>query len=292
MLRPALHLGGHAYRRQLALHLPAALVDATLALHPFLGQQAGQLLVVSRLHKTERQVFHLPLDLPDAQPVGQRRKHLKGFLRQRRRARLAGSGKPAQCLQPGRQPQQHHAQIARERQQHLAHPLGLASALLGPDLRLTRRALDLHQLAGVRHQAGVAGTKGLGHHLFGALQIVTRVDQVDGSAQRGTGADAGQDAGHTVGMAQRVFAGVQPLAGEQGFGKTAGAVQCVGARRVGAAVRAGRAGARRAVRSDDSARAVGQQHDGSGTATRQQRIGFHAPGRAGTVSAVTAGYCR
>ena len=54
---------------------------------------AGQVHVGLRLQKAEGEVFHLPLDLPDAQAVGQWRKDLQGHAGQsgrlNRRARQA-----------------------------------------------------------------------------------------------------------------------------------------------------------------------------------------------------------
>jgi hypothetical protein len=101
---------------------------------------ARHAVVVLGLQEAERQVLQLPLDLPDAQPVGQRREDLLRLLRQRRRAGRLGGGIPAQRLQPRGQAQQHHPQVAREGQQHLAHALGLPARCSSPTCASRARA--------------------------------------------------------------------------------------------------------------------------------------------------------
>ena len=98
--------------------------------------------------------------------------------------------------------------------------------LLVLDLRLARRALDLHQLAGVHHQARVAVTEGLGHHLLGPLQVVARIDEVGRGTHRRRRANALQDGRHAIRMRQRILTGVQALAGQQGLGKGPRTLQC------------------------------------------------------------------
>ena len=112
VLGPALHLGADAGSGQLGLQLATRGLDAGLALQALLRQGLGQALVIGRQQEAEGQVLHLPLDLPDAQPVGERCEHLLAFLRQQWRARRPGGGMPAQRLQARGQTQQHHPQIA------------------------------------------------------------------------------------------------------------------------------------------------------------------------------------
>ena len=73
MLGPAADLGVHAAGGQRRLQALDGAGDEGFALDPFLFQQARDLLVAVGLQEAERQVFHFPLDLPDAEPVGQRR---------------------------------------------------------------------------------------------------------------------------------------------------------------------------------------------------------------------------
>jgi hypothetical protein len=151
---------------QVAAHLEAGL-HAGLALHALLVQQLGDAAVFVALQEAEGQVLQLPLDLPDAQAVGQRREHGLGLFGQGHRAVAFAGGEPAQRLQARGQAQQHHAQVAREGQQHLAHALGLLGALGVAQLGFARGALDLHQLAGEHHQAGVRRPEGLLDHVLG-----------------------------------------------------------------------------------------------------------------------------
>ena len=220
MLGPALHIGVQAGLGQALRQRRARRGDAGFALDAGLVEQAGHAPVVGGLQEAERQVLDLPLDLPYAQPVGQRREHLQRLARQRFGARRPAGGKPAQRLQPRRQPQQHHAQVARERQQHLAHAFGLQGALLGADHRRARSALDLHQLARQRDEAGGTLAERLGDDLFRTLQVVARVDQISRSPHRRRRADGLQQRGHAVGMRQRVLAAVQLPAGQQRLGET------------------------------------------------------------------------
>ena len=73
MLGPAADLGVHAAGGQRRLQALDRAGDEGLALDPLFFQQARDLLAAVGLQETERKVFHFPLDLPDAEPVGQRR---------------------------------------------------------------------------------------------------------------------------------------------------------------------------------------------------------------------------
>ncbi len=63
------------------------------AMDPLAVQTRGDAPVLVRILVTERQVLEFPLQPPDAEPVGQRRKHLQCFFRHallpRRRSLLA-----------------------------------------------------------------------------------------------------------------------------------------------------------------------------------------------------------
>jgi len=75
VLGAATDLCHHAVSRQILSHLLAHPFDVGLAGHTALGQQARDAFVLVGLEEAEGQVLHLPLDLPDAQAVGQRREH-------------------------------------------------------------------------------------------------------------------------------------------------------------------------------------------------------------------------
>ena len=77
VLGPALHGGADAAAAQFRLQPLAQLLHVHLALAALFIEKASHFLVGVRLQKTEGQVLQLPLHLPDAQAVGQRRKHLQ-----------------------------------------------------------------------------------------------------------------------------------------------------------------------------------------------------------------------
>ena len=179
MLGPRLHIGHDALLTQPVAHDAAQLLGALLASDALLVQQAGHVAVGVRLQKAERQILHLPLDLPDAQPVGQGRQHMQRLVGQRMRHRQLGGGVVAQGLQARSQPQQDHAQVARKGQQHLAHGLNLFGLRAQAAARLYALALlQSHQARGLQRQLGVFLAKGLGDHFLRAAQVVGRVHQI------------------------------------------------------------------------------------------------------------------
>ena len=103
----------------------AQLGDVALAVGALLGECGGDAPVVIGLQETERQVFELPLELPEPQAVGERREHLARFERQA----LARGGvavlRGVEIDELPREPRQHEARIAHHRQQHLAQGFGL-----------------------------------------------------------------------------------------------------------------------------------------------------------------------
>ena len=159
MFGSALHLRVQALGLQVALQLLAHLFDGGLALGALLVQPLGDLAVGFGLQKAKGQVFKLPLHFPNAQAVGQGRKHLQRLGGQARRQWQLAGGKVAQGLQARGQAQHHHPQVARKRQQHLAHALGLRSrglrhgcslpAAAGRVVGNARHALQAHQFGGL-----------------------------------------------------------------------------------------------------------------------------------------------
>ena len=88
VLRPAADLGLDAGRGELALERRLDVLDVVLAIEPALVEQPGDLLVGLGLERAQREVFELPLELPDAEPVGERREQILRFAR-RLRPRVA-----------------------------------------------------------------------------------------------------------------------------------------------------------------------------------------------------------
>jgi hypothetical protein len=224
VLRPSLNLGSNAAIAQLFGQPLAKGLDVLDPLDALLVEQPGHGLVLLGLQEAERQVLDLPLDLPYAESVGERREHLHRLPGQKLGAPLLAGCVIPQRLQARSQAQQHHTKIACEGQQHLAHALGLLRPLLTLQLRLASGPLDLHQFAGVHDETGVRRPEGFRHGFFGLLQVVTGIDQVRRCTHRRRRADAFEDRADTVGVLQSIFAGVQKLADQQGLRKCPGAL--------------------------------------------------------------------
>src|SRR5690606_4120653 len=75
---PAGDLGGDARRGAGAVQARLGVLDEALAVGALLVEQAGDTLVGVRLQPAEGQVLQLPLQLPDAQAVGQGRMDVGG----------------------------------------------------------------------------------------------------------------------------------------------------------------------------------------------------------------------
>ncbi len=144
--------------------------DVALARHPALVHLARNAPVGVRFQMAERQVLQLPLQLPNAQPVGQRRVDVAGQLRQRAALRLGQLVGHAHLRQLPRQQDRHHAQVLHDRQQQPAQAFavapGLAPGMQRPDLigrvlaieqadhRLRPRRWRDRQLRQLRAQSG------------------------------------------------------------------------------------------------------------------------------------------
>ena len=167
---------------QVALEPRAQLLDVAFALDALLVEQARDELVGLGLEKAEREILDLPLDLPDAEPVGQRREHLQRLARHALGHGPLAGRRVAQRLQARGQPQHHHAQVAREREQHLAHVLGLRAGAVAWRMRRgrARLLLHMHQLGGLDRQRGEVVAEHLGDHFLRPVQVLARIDQVAG----------------------------------------------------------------------------------------------------------------
>ena len=86
-------------------------------------------LVVLRLEVAEGQVFQLPLDLPDAQAVRQRRVDLHRLLGDAAAVSAGSRPQRAHVVQPVGQLDDHDADVLRHREEHLAQVLRLHLAV-------------------------------------------------------------------------------------------------------------------------------------------------------------------
>jgi hypothetical protein len=126
VLGPPIHLRFHVALLELRAQRGAHLFDVALAIGATLVQRGGDAAIFVGLEVAEGEVFQLPLELPHAQAVGERRQHrarlhgqpLPGFGR-----KVFRMSKPHELL---RELGEHQTRVAHHGQQHLAHGLGLA----------------------------------------------------------------------------------------------------------------------------------------------------------------------
>ena len=122
---PAVDLAVDAGGAHHVLERAAQLGDVALAVGALLGQRGGDAPVVVGLQEAEREVFELPLELPQPQAVGERREHFARLEREPLARRGVAVLRGVEIDQLAREPRQHQARIADHRQQHLAQGFGL-----------------------------------------------------------------------------------------------------------------------------------------------------------------------
>ncbi len=126
VLRPAGHCrpgcpACSSSRTQLALDV----LDVLLALGALRLEPARDALVFLGLAEAEREVLELPLELPDAEAVRERRIDLLGLERGAAQFGLGRALERAHAHELQRQPDQHQPHVGGEREQQLAQALGL-----------------------------------------------------------------------------------------------------------------------------------------------------------------------
>ena len=141
--------------------------DETLAVGTAVVEQARDALVGFRLQMAEGEIFQFPLQLPDAEPVRQRRVDVDRELRQ-----LAA---PVGCERVGRahahklarEQDEDHTQVADDREQQAAQSFraarGRARRMQGPDFLRRLLTLDqsVHARRGVHDGIDLRGKAGL-----------------------------------------------------------------------------------------------------------------------------------
>ena len=99
-------------------------LDIFLARQATAGQLVGNLVVLLWLEVAEGEVFQLPLQLPDAEPIGQWRVDLHRLLRDPPTLRRRPVLERLHVVQAIGQLDEHDANVLGHRQEHLAHVLG------------------------------------------------------------------------------------------------------------------------------------------------------------------------
>ncbi len=130
VLRPSGDLGADARRGELPGERRHDVLDVTLPIEPPLVELSGDRLVYLRLEDAQGKILELPLELPDAQPVGERREEIEHLARRRLLHRdVARAREVAKGLGALGELDHHHAHVLDHREQHLAQPLRLRRAL-------------------------------------------------------------------------------------------------------------------------------------------------------------------
>ena len=126
VLGAALELGLDAGVREARPELLDRPLDVALAALAPRVEQPGELAERLGLEHLEREVLELPLDLPDPEPLGERRVDLHASGGRSAAASRAGSApERAHVVQPVRELDQDDADVVRHRQEHLPDVLGL-----------------------------------------------------------------------------------------------------------------------------------------------------------------------
>ncbi len=173
VLGPAVHLRHDADGSELALQGRHRIGDEGLALDAALFQHLGDALVGAGFEKAEGEILQLPLELPDAEPVGERRVDVEAFAGEVGPLRRVVFRQPAQGADARRQTQQHDADVLHHRQQHLAQHFGLRLHLTaGAGQHPQRR-----QTFDTVHQHGHRGAKALRQNFAVLRQIGGNVEQ-------------------------------------------------------------------------------------------------------------------
>ena len=144
MLRPPGDLdAGDAHRLELAAEDAPGLLDERLAVGPALVDHLLDLAVAPRVQGREGEVLELPLEGVDAEPVRERRVDLERLLGLLDLLRLGHVRERAHVVQPVRELDDQHADVARHRDDQLAVVLGLVLLLaVEVDLRQLGDAVD------------------------------------------------------------------------------------------------------------------------------------------------------
>ncbi|MNM80777.1 hypothetical protein D3C81_927540 [compost metagenome] len=129
VLGPATDLGVDALHAQFARQHLLHVLDVALAGDARFVDLARDAPVGVRLQVAERQVFQFPFQLPDAQPVGQRRMDVAGQLGQRAALFLIELVGRAHARQLPGQQDRHHPQVADDGQQQPAQAFAVAARL-------------------------------------------------------------------------------------------------------------------------------------------------------------------
>ena len=124
-LDPAVHVAGDLIVAELRLQCAFDPLDQIAGHRQLFVDRILQVFELARMHVPERQVLELVLEAAHAQAVGDRRVDLHRLLGDGHLALVGEVLQRAHVVQPVGELDQHHAQVADHRQQHLAEGLRL-----------------------------------------------------------------------------------------------------------------------------------------------------------------------
>ncbi len=153
-----------------------------------LADLGGHGVVVVGVELCEGEVLELALDLPDAQPVRQRRVDVEGLTRDSQTPLLVVRCDGAHVVQAIAQLDEHHPDVLGHRDEHLADVLGL-SLFACVDV-------DLAELGDPVHQLGDVGAELLAQLLTGDVRILDCVVEQGGDEGVGVEPEVGENPGH------------------------------------------------------------------------------------------------
>ena len=126
VLRSTVNFGVfHPERLKLLAHLRHRISDELFALAALLVEHFGDALVDIGMQETEGQILQFPLQLPNAEPIGQRRVEFQRLTGHLHAQVVRIGGVEAQGLRPAGQTQQHDANVLDHGEQHLAQHFDL-----------------------------------------------------------------------------------------------------------------------------------------------------------------------
>ena len=227
MFGPALHFGVDARRAQFRLQRGHRIGDEVLALVALLVQHGRDFLVQLGLEVAESVVFQLPLELPDAEAVGERRKDVQRLLRIGPAQGVGRAREETQRLGAARQPHQHHADVFDHGEEHFAQHLGLRAAR-GAGF-LSRQCAGDHaqpvKLGDARDQCRDRRAEGGSELVLAVGQILGHREQDAGDARLGVQPQRGEGGDHAQRVFQHRLARAEQLVRVHGNGEFVGAAQ-------------------------------------------------------------------
>src|SRR5688572_30579243 len=212
MLRPPADLCVDIHRPQLSAQCFHTLGDVLLALQALLVEHARDALIELGLEIAERQVLELPLELPDAQAVRERRVDIERFPGVRTALFVRVFRKPSERLGPAGEPDQHHAHVLGHAEHHLAQHLVLFAR------RATRGDAKLVELLDAAGERGDLFAERL-LQLLRPFQVLGRREEDARRPPRRVEPDRGQARREAEGVRPCRFPGREHLPGIERLGK-------------------------------------------------------------------------